>query len=525
VNARLHCQHGSQLQASFEVSGAQTDLGREATIDVSIPLAGVSRRHARITWDGKAFWIEDLRSLNGTFLNGRKVHREKLRHLDVVTLGKTVDLVFEVVSARAADGPHVARVALEPTDGSASRELPAGDTTLGRAEGSTIVIEDPAVAPHHARVERRRGHLLVRDLGSSSGTYVNGKPVNAAWLKNGDEVSLGGVVTYRVVLESDAGAPPPIPRTAPAPTRRADETRYEWDAAEEESLARLRQRLLKLQAEAAASASAGGSAATAPPTPAMPPSPPAGPAPPQPARPAAPASVPAAVPPVSAPAAARMPPRPAAPPPAAAPSGPATSPGMPARPARTAPPPPTDEPPVAAPPIWKTTFASPPAADASPTAAPSDPAGAPPAPVSNVIAPGEAKTVRMRAPLTSSPPLRPRESRAAARDAAPAGGLRRVRLRAPGVNLVVEEPGTYELGRSPTADLRVEHISVSRQHSRLVLSADRTWATIEDHASANGTYVNGEAVHLPVFLSHGDKVGIGQLELKVILEPAPGEAG
>jgi S-DNA-T family DNA segregation ATPase FtsK/SpoIIIE len=102
--------------------------------------------------------------------------------------------------------------------------------------------------------------------------------------------------------------------------------------------------------------------------------------------------------------------------------------------------------------------------------------------------------------------------------------LRRVRLQAAGVDLVVEHPGTYELGRSPTADLRVEHISVSRQHARLVMSADRSWVTVEDNASANGTYVNGEAIHLPVFLGHGDTVGVGQLELTVVLEAGRGEA-
>ncbi len=80
-------------------------VGFDRTNEVAIPFEGVSRRHARISFDGKSYWIDDLGSSNGTFLNGRRlIRKQRLAHLDVVTLGRYADLIFvrrQVPTARA----------------------------------------------------------------------------------------------------------------------------------------------------------------------------------------------------------------------------------------------------------------------------------------------------------------------------------------------------------------------------------------------------------------------------------------
>src|SRR5216684_4881629 len=79
-------------------------IGAAEDNDLRLVVRGVSRHHARIVRDGDAYWLEDAGSTNGTFLNGLRIARERLRHLDVITLGRDVDLII-VTSDRADTVP------------------------------------------------------------------------------------------------------------------------------------------------------------------------------------------------------------------------------------------------------------------------------------------------------------------------------------------------------------------------------------------------------------------------------------
>lgn len=73
-------------------------------------------------------------------------------------------------------------------------ELADGAATLGRSEDNDIVIPDDRVSRMHCRLNVETHSVLIEDLGSSNGTYVNGKAVESARLFDGDEVRLGGHV-------------------------------------------------------------------------------------------------------------------------------------------------------------------------------------------------------------------------------------------------------------------------------------------------------------------------------------------
>ncbi len=66
-----------------------------------------------------------------------------------------------------------------------------GPASVGRSAGCDIVLADPSVSRQHAQLDIRDGALVVRDAGSTNGTYVNGKPVQEASLRSGDVVSFG----------------------------------------------------------------------------------------------------------------------------------------------------------------------------------------------------------------------------------------------------------------------------------------------------------------------------------------------
>jgi hypothetical protein len=62
---------------------------------------------------------------------------------------------------------------------------------IGRSEESEIVLLDPSVSRAHAVVEVDGGQAILRDLGSTNGTFVNGRRVEAESLHDGDELRFG----------------------------------------------------------------------------------------------------------------------------------------------------------------------------------------------------------------------------------------------------------------------------------------------------------------------------------------------
>ena len=70
---------------------------------------------------------------------------------------------------------------------------------IGRGAESDIVIDDPAFAEQHARLERHGDRLLLRDLGAGESTRVNGVSVRHCWVLPGDQLVFDA--QHRFVLE------------------------------------------------------------------------------------------------------------------------------------------------------------------------------------------------------------------------------------------------------------------------------------------------------------------------------------
>ena len=92
----------------------------------------------------------------------------------------------------AAAGPE--RLVVVAPDNLAGHEFPLGnETTVGRAAGCAVLLDsDTFVSQLHARVFRRDGSIFVEDLGSTNGTFVNGRKVTApVTVHKGDTVQFG----------------------------------------------------------------------------------------------------------------------------------------------------------------------------------------------------------------------------------------------------------------------------------------------------------------------------------------------
>ena len=76
--------------------------------------------------------------------------------------------------------------------------------TIGRSGSNDIVLPDPSVSKHHARVVQEGDGWKLADIGSTNGSWLNGERVKERRLENGDRIRFG---VYSFTFDA-VGAPP-----------------------------------------------------------------------------------------------------------------------------------------------------------------------------------------------------------------------------------------------------------------------------------------------------------------------------
>jgi ABC-type multidrug transport system ATPase subunit len=160
-------------------------IGRDPESVVRLDYPMISWNHARIVRAGNAFVIEDLQSTNGTSLNriDNRITRSELQPTDDVYFGS-----YKMPASRLLAGKHI-------TKGESAFQLVnfQGDhMVLGRDPNCEYPLDFPMVSWRHAQFQRTAQGIVVEDLGSLNGTYVNGTRISGKVpVKPGDEVGLG----------------------------------------------------------------------------------------------------------------------------------------------------------------------------------------------------------------------------------------------------------------------------------------------------------------------------------------------
>ncbi len=209
----------------------QAFVGRSET--AHIPLFGdpnIAPMHARIDRVGGRFRLVDGGTPMGIGVNGIRVPSAELNHGDIINIG-SYNLRFLTRGGSAvpipADAPRAmqaqpiqqqaaplpsaatmpttipmavpAGVALVALDGPiAGQRFPLGpqETIVGR-EGNILVSFDSSASRRHASIIQAGNGAIVRDLGSTNGTHVNGVRVQEMTLRPGDTVTIGAT-TFRL---------------------------------------------------------------------------------------------------------------------------------------------------------------------------------------------------------------------------------------------------------------------------------------------------------------------------------------
>jgi len=81
-----------------------------------------------------------------------------------------------------------------------THDLKAEKTTVGRVEDNSFQIAEPSVSSHHAELPLRGNDVIVRDLNSTNGTFINGEKITESPIKPGQILRLGQI---EMRLETD----------------------------------------------------------------------------------------------------------------------------------------------------------------------------------------------------------------------------------------------------------------------------------------------------------------------------------
>jgi len=243
----LVIKEGPSAGQTYPLEEDEFIIGRAQSSRLQIDSPGISRQHARLTFEKDQYLIEDLGSSNGTFVNGERISEPRpLKNGDTISLGQTVQLEYQAImptvtatmiemDGTVIDDAPQQTVVPEPPEaappgppepapdplmtmigqevdlpqefippqltvaiaGQAPRTYTLSNTrvTIGRAEDNEIVIDSRIVSRQHAYLERvQDGYALTVIPEAGNPVLFDGRPLTASrTLQHGDILRIGSL--------------------------------------------------------------------------------------------------------------------------------------------------------------------------------------------------------------------------------------------------------------------------------------------------------------------------------------------
>lgn len=176
-----------------EVGEQPLTIGNAQPCGVVIEVDPVGPIHAAIEREQNGCRLRRLSRVRAVGVNGKHVEEQRLSHGDKVALGSWEGRFVSAVPVAS----RMLRLVLARGEDEIPIDLPvAGSVTvIGRLEGD-VLVDDPGVSSRHLEIENfGQGLRYVRDLGSTNGTELNGKPLGQMRerLEDGDVLAIGRV--------------------------------------------------------------------------------------------------------------------------------------------------------------------------------------------------------------------------------------------------------------------------------------------------------------------------------------------
>jgi len=213
---------------SLNVTKRKMTIGRSSG-EIVLNDTAVSKEHALIFFEGGRFLVRDLKSTNGTYLNGGQVWESYITTNDEITVGNSVikvevkqtaasaswaDLGMDQEGAAPAEDADITNVqperegkdplmqalfpdvkaavqVVEGVDAGKSHIFKARGIIVGRGKVD-LELNDMDVSRKHASIEfMTKERVIIKDLRSKNGTFVNDRWTSVANLANADVIKIG----------------------------------------------------------------------------------------------------------------------------------------------------------------------------------------------------------------------------------------------------------------------------------------------------------------------------------------------
>jgi pSer/pThr/pTyr-binding forkhead associated (FHA) protein len=211
---------GDKTVQSVVTEKKHITIGRGADNDVVLDNKAVSRKHAVIEFKGDTAVVIDNESLNGTFVNNRKISEEIIKDSDIITICK-FDLIYHeqadslIPESAELDGTMVLQtkrqqdliekdradkktiseaggpLLIDESDPDHVKYLIDGVLTIGKSKLATIKSKGFFTSNIQAKVIKNGERHMVVNLGKKGKLKVNGQVVDKQILKNDDLISIG----------------------------------------------------------------------------------------------------------------------------------------------------------------------------------------------------------------------------------------------------------------------------------------------------------------------------------------------
>lgn len=223
ASAKLLVKLHGQASRSIDLTADSFSIGRKPENDLPIDDHTVSSRHAKIVRVQSVYFLEDLKSTNGTAVNGKPVERAQLHDADVITIGQhriifqdnapsaatSVPASLDLDQTLAISGKHLAAAPsitakVVITSGKTDRleyHLTKTANLIGSQEGAAIRLTGWFAPKAVALISSRGSGFTISPSEGSKRLLVNGREVSAPQtLKDGDGIEVAGVsMTFYII--------------------------------------------------------------------------------------------------------------------------------------------------------------------------------------------------------------------------------------------------------------------------------------------------------------------------------------